>query len=332
MGAGTMKAWVIENDPAGNRLEWREVPEPRPGPGELLIAVRAVGLNRADLSRRAGHYERIPTRPPAPIAGLEAAGEVIAIGARVEGFRVGDRVMGMPSGAYAQQALLHARLAMRVPKNLSWTDAAATPVALFTAHDALVTTGRLRQGSRVLVQAAASGVGIAALQVARELGASAVLGTAGSAAKFAELARFGLTHGIDYRTEPVGERVLALTNGDGVDVIVDMVGADAAAANLQAAAVGARWVQVGRMGGTVAQIDLDLVSKKRLSLIGVTFRTRDVDEFAAVVRDAERDLGPAIAMGRFAMPIARTFAFDEAVRAQEFMRTNAHFGKIVLLA
>lgn len=327
-----MKAWVIENKPLGNRLAWCEVPEPRPGQGELLVSVRAVGLNRADLSLRAGHFERISTRPPAPIAGLEAAGEVIAVGADVNEFRVGDRVMGMPSGAYAQQALMHARLAMRMPENLSWTEAAATPVAMFTAYDALVSIGRLRHGDRVLVQAAASGVGIAALQVARELGASVVLGTAGSSEKLVELARFGLTHGIDYRSEHIGERVLALTNGEGVDVIIDMVGAGAAAANLQSAALGARWVQVGRMAGSLAQIDLDLLSKKRLSLIGVTFRTRNIDEFAAVVHGAERDLGPALSAGRFAMPVTRVFGLDEADRAQEFMRKNLHLGKIVLLA
>ena len=296
-----MKAWVIENKPLGNRLAWCEVPEPRPGQGELLVSVRAVGLNRADLSLRAGHFERISTRPPAPIAGLEAAGEVIAVGADVNEFRVGDRVMGMP-------------------------------VAMFTAHDALVSTGRLRHGDRVLVQAAASGVGIAALQVARELGASVVLGTAGSSEKLVELARFGLTHGIDYRSEHIGERVLALTNGEGVDVIIDMVGAGAAAANLQSAALGARWVQVGRMAGSLAQIDLDLLSKKRLSQIGVTFRTRNIDEFAAVVHGAERDLGPALSAGRFAMPVTRVFGLDEADRAQEFMRKNLHLGKIVLLA
>lgn len=327
-----MKAWLIENDPAGNRIVWGDAPDPQPGPGELLVAVRAVGLNRADLARRAGHYERLPTRPPAPIAGLEAAGEVIALGAGVEGFRVGDRVMGMPSGAYAQRTLLHARLAMRMPAQMSWADAAATPAALFTAHDALVTAGRMQPGDRVLVHAASSGVGIAALQVARELGASAVLGTAGSAAKIDALARFGLTHGIDHRTEPIGERALALTNGDGVDVIVDMVGADAVPASLQAAALGARWVQVGRMGGAVAPLDLDEIARKRVSLVGVTFRTRSLDDFEAVVRGAERDLGEALATGRFAMPVAQTFGLDEADAAQAFMRTNAHLGKIVLVA
>ncbi len=126
--------------------------------------------------------------------------------------------------------------------------------------------------------------------------------------------------------------MLALTDNAGVDVIVDMVGASAAAAHLQAAAVGARWVQVGRMGGLVAQIDLDLLSKKRVSLIGVTFRTRDLDAFESVVRAAERGVGPALSSGRFSMPIARTFALEEADRAQEFMRTNTHLGKIVLLA
>lgn len=325
-----MKAWLIESDPSGNRLLCQDVPDPVPGPDDLLIEVHAIGLNRADLSRRAGHFEQIPTRPSLPIAGLEAAGTVIAAGQSVRDFKVGDRVMGLPAGAYAEKTLLHARLAMRVPQSISWVQAAATPVAMLTAHNALLGAAAARSGERVLVQAASSAVGIAAVQVARAFGASMVIGTAGSAEKLSALVPFGLTDGINYKTEAIADRVLALTGGEGVDVIVDMVGATAAGIHLRAAALRARWVQVGRMSGKDAMVDLDLISKKRLKLLGVTFRTLDLNEFETVVRHAERDLALALLEGRFSMPVARTFGFEQADRAQDFMREHDYFGKIVL--
>ena len=326
-----MKAWLIEAGGDGPRLAWREIDDLVPGEHELLLRVRAVGLNRADLSRRAGHYERVVTRPPAPVAGLEAAGEVVAIGPGVAGWAIGDRVMGMPSGAYAEQTLIDHRLALRVPDGLAWVQAAALPVAMLTAHDALVTQGRIARGENVFVQAASSAVGIAALQIARAMGAGAVAGTA-SAAKLGRLAQFGLTHGIDHAAGAAAPAVLAATGGHGADVILDMVGARAIDDHLAMAALGARWVQVGRMGGTSGAIDLDLLSKKRLHLIGVTFRTRDVAEFAAVVRCAWRDLGALVASGRFAMPVERVFPLDAADAAQQAMRGNQHLGKFILEA
>jgi NADPH2:quinone reductase len=279
---------------------------------------------------RAGHYERIDTRPPAPIAGLEAAGEVIAVGPGVAGFAVGDRVMGMPSGAYAERALLHHRLALRVPASMGWEQAAALPVALLTAHDALVDNGALRAGDTVLVQGAASGVGIVAVQAARLLGARRVLGTTTSPAKHAPLAALGVDAVLDGRGE-FAAAVLDATDGHGADVIVDLVGASAAAGHLKCAALGARWVQVGRVGGAVAQVDLNELSRKRLRLIGVTFRTRDVDAFAKVVADAWRDLGDATTDGRLRSPIDSVMRLDEAATAHERMRGNAQFGKLVLV-
>ncbi len=327
-----MRAWVIEERAQGNEIAWREVPEPAPGDGELLLAVHAVGLNRADLLRRPGHYERVPTRPVAPIVGLEAAGEVIAVGRGVARFRVGDRVMGMPPGSYAERTVLHERLAMPVPPTLDWAEAAALPVAMLTAHDALVTRGRLASGDVVLVDGASSGVGIAALQIARASGARVVIGTAGSEAKRAALAAYGLTHGIDYRSQDIASAVHEASGGHGADVIVDMVGSATAQAHLDAAAIGARWVQVGRMSGKLAQIDLDVLSRKRVSLIGVTFRTRTLDDFAAVVDACHRDLGEAYAERRIAMPIAERFPLHEADRAQALMRSTEFLGKIVLTA
>lgn len=325
-----MRAMVIRPGADGPRLSAEEVPDPVPGPGELLVAVRAIGLNRADLLLRSGHYERLATRPPAPIAGLEAAGEVVAVGPGTTRFAVGDRVMGMPSGAYAQRTLLHERLALPVPQALSWEQAGALPVALLTAHDALATAGGLRAGDAVLVQGAGSGVGIVAVQAARLLGASRVIGTTTSAAKHAPLAALGVDPVLDARAD-FAEGVLAATGGAGADVIVDLVGASAAAGHLRCAAIAARWVQVGRVGGAVAQIDLNEVSRKRIALIGVTFRTRDLDAFAAVVAAAWRDLGEAVADARLRSPIDGVWPMEEVAAAHARMRRNEQFGKLVLV-
>ena len=325
-----MKAWIVEKNDAGkSQLRFTDLPDLTPGPDDLLLKVRAAGLNRADLGRNARHYERIATRPPHPIAGLEAAGEVIGMGANVTGWKVGDRVMGMPSGAYAEQVVIHHRLAVRVPAALSFVQAAALPVALFTAHDAVVTNGQLAKGGALFIQAAASGVGIAAAQLGRRIGAAVVAGTV-SPGKIARLTTLGLTHGIDYAQGSAAQAVLAATDGRGADVIVDMVGAKAIDDHLAMAAVGARWVQVGRMGGVSGPIDLDLLAKKRVQLRGVSFRLREVNEAAAVVAAAWQDLEADVASGAFAMPVERTYPLAEADQAQLAMRENRHFGKFIL--
>lgn len=324
-----MKAWVIDRTEGRGVLRFADLPDPVPGQGDLLLKMRAAGLNRADLGRNAGHYERIATRPAHPIAGLEAAGEVIGMGHAVKGWAIGERVMGMLSGGHAEQVLIDHRLAVRVPPGLSWAQAAALPVALFTAHDALVGNARLTKGEVVFIQAAASGVGIACAQIARAMGAALVAGTA-SAPKLARLADYGLTHGIDYASDNVVEAVMHASAGRGADVIVDMVGAKAIADHMAMAALRARWIQVGRMGGIAGSIDLDVLAKKRISLMGVTFRTRDIDEFGDVVRAAWRDFGASVAAGTFAMPVEKVFALAEADKAQAAMRENRHFGKFVV--
>ncbi|MFN0163854.1 MAG: zinc-binding dehydrogenase, partial [Burkholderiales bacterium] len=307
----------------------RAVAARAPGPHDLLLKVRAVGINRADLGLNAGHYARIPTKPPHPIAGLEAAGEVIGMGVDVKGYAIGDRIMGMPAGAYAEQVLIDHRLAVRVPDGLGWAAAAALPVALFTAHDALVGNGRLAKGEAVFIQAASSGVGIAATQIARAKGAGVVAGTA-SAAKLARLAQYGLTHGIDHAQGDAADAVMRATGGRGADVIVDMVGAKAINDHMAMAALGARWIQIGRMGGVSGPLDLNELARKRIALIGVTFRTRDLAEFAAVIKAAWDDLGAAAASGAFAMPVEKVFALAEADRVHAAMRENRHFGKFIL--
>jgi NADPH2:quinone reductase len=327
-----MRAMVIIPNADGGTLELREAPEPAPGPGELLIQVRATALNRADLAQRRGAY-------PAPvkagdsglaIAGLEAAGEVVGMGSAVTGFAVGDRVMAMCAGGYAELATVEHCLAVRVPERLSWEEAAAIPVAYMTAHDALITNARLQAGESVLVNAASSGVGVAAIQIARFWGAKPVLGTSGVSAKLAALAELGLDIGINYRSENFADAVLAATNGAGVDVVIDHVGAPYLADNLRCMALRGRLVSIGRLGGGIGDLNLDVLALRRLSLIGVTFRTRTLDERIAIAQRVATDLLPGLADGRLRPLVDRVFPLQEALAAQAYMASNAQIGKIVL--
>ena len=327
-----MKAIVIVPDGKSGTLEQRDVPEPAPGPREVLIRVKATALNRADLAQRRGGYPAQRTGGAAGlvIGGLEAAGEVVGMGPEVTGVATGARVMAMCSGGYAEYVTVDYRLALPVPACLNWEEAATIPVAYMTEHDALITNAQLQAGESVLVNAASSGVGVAALQMARLFGARPVIGTSGSAEKLAALAAFGMDRGIDYQREDVADAVLAATNGDGVDIVIDHVGASLLQDHMRCMALQGRLIGVGRLGGRNADIDLDLMALKRLRLIGVTFRTRTLDERIAITQCCAADVLPALADGRLRPLIDRTFPLDEALEAQGYMASNAHLGKIVL--
>jgi NADPH:quinone reductase-like Zn-dependent oxidoreductase len=222
-----------------------DVPEPRPGPEDLLVRVHATALNRADMLQRAGNYPQPGPKPQHDIPGMEYSGEVIALGDRVEGFSVGDCVMGLlAGGGYAEQVVTHFRLAMKVPANLSWEEAGATPEVYITAHDALLQCG-LVAGESVLVHAAGSGVGVAAIQIAKAMGASLVIGTAGSAEKLAQAQALGLDVGVNYREQDFADEVLKATGGRGVDVILDVIGAEYWDRNMRSLALKGRMILVG---------------------------------------------------------------------------------------
>jgi NADPH2:quinone reductase len=325
-----MRAAVVEQDGATKRLAVREVSRPVPGDGEALVRVYAAGANRADLSMNVGHFRGAGATLTAPVAGLEFAGEVAELGAGVAGVRVGDRVMAMGQGAFAEYARIDSRLLIPVPAEFSWTDAATAPVAFMTMHDAIVTNGRLRAGEAVLVQGVTSGVGLAAYQIAKARGARPVIGTSTSDDKLAVLRSRGLDVGVNSRTEDVVERVRAETGGRGADLVIDMLGAPVINQNMHAAAVKGRIVDVGRMGGLKGEIDLDLHSLKRISFIGVTFRTRGVEEIQAIIRAMVDDIWPDVAAGRIRLPVDRVFALDAIDDAYAHMRANAHLGKIVI--
>ncbi len=316
--------------PDPEALQYQEIPDPIAGPEELLVRVRAAALNRADLLQRRGGYPQPGPKPEHEILGLEFAGEVIAVGAATEGFAPGDRVMGLlAGGGYAEKVAIHHRLAMHVPANLSWIEAGATPEVYITAHDALV-QGGLVAGERVLVHAVGSGVGVAAIQVAKAMGASLVIGTAGSDEKLARAAEIGLDIGVNYRESDFAAAVATETGGRGVDVIVDVVGAEYLERNLKALAPKGRMTFVGLMGGSVTQVNLGLLLAKRLQLRGTVLRARPLEEKAYAVRAFEKSVLPHIASGRVKVVVDSVFPLARAADAHRHLEANANFGKVVL--
>lgn len=325
-----MRAAVVVQDAEGKRLDVQEVARPAPGESEVLVRVRAAGANRADLSMNVGHFRGAGAVLAVPVAGLEFAGEVAEVGPKVAGVREGDRVMAMGQGAFADYARVDHRLLIPVPKTFSWEEAATAPVAFMTMHDAVVTNGRLAANETVLVQGVTSAVGIAAFQIAKAKGARLVMGTSTSDAKLATLTGLGLDLGLNSRTDDVVKRVTEATAGHGADLVIDMVGGPVIDQNMQAAAVKGRIIDVGRMGGLKGEIDLDLHSLKRISFIGVTFRTRSIDEIQTIIRLMVADIWPDVTAGKVKLPIASVFPLEQIGDAYAHMRGNAHLGKIVI--
>jgi putative PIG3 family NAD(P)H quinone oxidoreductase len=325
-----VKAIVIPEYGAPEVLTLRDIPEPSPGPEDLVVGVRATALNRADLLQRRGLYPQPGPKPEFEIPGLEFAGEVLATGARVVSFAVGDRVMGLlAGGGYCEKVVVHERLASRIPEGMSFEDAAAIPEAFITAHDALLQCS-LVCGETVLVHAAGSGVGTAAIQVAKAMGASLVLGTAGSPEKLEAAKKLGLDVGINYKDEKFADAVAAATGGRGVDVIIDFIGASYLESNIRSLAEKGRMVVVGLMGGFSGELPLGPLMQKRLTVRGTLLRSRSLEEKAAATRAFEKSVLPHIASGRIRAVVDQVLPMAEAAEAHRLMESNANFGKIVL--
>jgi NADPH2:quinone reductase len=315
---------------AGEGLRIEEVAVPRPGPDEVLVKVHACGLNRADLAMLAGHAHGAHGGA-GTVLGMEWAGEVVEAGANVPDLRPGDRVMGSGKGAFAEYAVSdHGRVTKLPNQQMSFEQAATLPVALQTMHDALVTNGRLQRGDAVLIQGASSGVGLMGLQIAKLMGAGMVIGTSTTPERRKRLKDFGAQLSIDTTQADWPQQVVQATRGNGVDLIVDQLAGTQANNNLRACALKARIVNVGRLAGTKAEFDFDLHALKRIDYIGVTFRTRTVQEVREINRRMRADLGTAIATGNLSLPIDRRFPFAELAEALAHMGRNAHFGKIVV--
>ena len=321
-----MKAVVL----TGEGLAVRDVPAPEPRPNEVLVKVAASGLNRADLIMAAGRPHGALGGTGA-IAGLEWAGEVAAVGADVPEFKPGDRVMCSGAGGYAEFAVTDWGRVCPEPRAAAGAVEAATlPIALQTMHDALVTNGRLAAGEFVLIQGASSGVGIMAIQIARLKGAGTVIATSRDAGRRARLAEFGADLVLDPADPAWVEQARDATGGKGVDLTIDQVSGGLANQTMQAASVLGRIVNVGRLGGFTGEFDFDLHALKRIDYIGVTFRTRTVDEVRAINAAMRADIWDAVEDGTLSLPIDRTFPLEQAAQAQAHMRANAYFGKIVL--
>jgi NADPH2:quinone reductase len=307
----------------------QQVEPPRPAPTELLVRVRAAGLNRADLAVAAGARHG-SFGGPGTIPGLEWAGEVVEVGKDVRNFTKGDRVMCSGLGAYADYAVVDWRRALPVPTGLDFVTAATLPVALQTMHDAIVTNGRLQRGETILIQGASSGVGLMALQIARKIGASVIIGTSTNAERRARLPEFGATCVIDPSQPDWPEAVRRATADKGVNLIIDQVSGPLMNGHLAAAAIKARIVNVGRLGGMHGEFDFDLHALKRIAYIGVTFRTRTIDEIAEINSRMRADLWDAVVDGQLRLPLAAQFPLERVEEALAYMRENRHFGKIVL--
>ncbi len=307
------------------RLENADRPEP--GPGQLLLRVRAAGLNRGEFIAGHGLHGRGADGWP---VGTEAAGEVVRAGPGVQGWHPGDRAMGRCAGAFADYALLDAREALRVPLALDWHQAGATPLTFLVVYDMLVSQGRLKDGDTLLVAGVASGVGVAALQAGKAVGAR-VIGTSGSEAKLARLRDEGLDLGVCTRGPDFVAAVLEATGGRGADLAINAVGGSVFAACLRALAFQGRLAMVGYVDGVLtAELDLEAVHAKRLQLFGVSNKLRSPEQRAETVAGFRADWLPLFASGRLRPLIDRVFPFEQLAQAKDSMERNEHLGKIVL--
>ena len=304
-------------------------PVPQPGPGELLIEVHAAGVNRPDILQRRGLYP--PPPGASPILGLEAAGTVAAIGEGVEGWRVGDPVCALCNGGgYAEYVAVPAPQCLPPPEGYDHMRAAALPETYFTVWANLFQRGRLAKGESVLIHGGSSGIGTTAIQLAREFGAR-VFATAGNVDKCTACLRLGAQAAIDYRAQDFVAEVKRLTEGRGVDVVLDMVGGDYIARNLRCLALDGRLIQIAFLqGSTVRDFDFLPVMTKRLTVTGSTMRPRTTAEKGAIAAELLARVWPVLSAGRCGPVIYGTYALDDVAEAHRLMESSAHIGKIML--
>lgn len=325
-----MKAVYIRSFGGPENLEIRDVPEPaKPTGTQTLVRVRAAGLNRADLLQRRGLYP--PPQGYSPnIPGLEFAGEIVETGQDATGIESGDRVFGITAGeAQAELLLIDHRLLTKIPANLSFTEAAAIPEAFITAHDAVFTQGELKKGETLLVHAAGSGVGLAAVQLAKALGAK-VIGTSRTAEKLEKARGFGLDEAILAGENAEFASILRSKNGGGVDVILDLVGAGYFRENLECLLPKGRLMLVGLTSGNKAEFNLGLALTKRLRIIGTVLRSRTIEEKAEATGKFADAVVPLLANGSVVPNLDKIFPVEQVAEAHVYLESNRGFGKVVL--
>ncbi len=324
-----MRAVVLTEHGDPDVLTVADVPTPEPGSEEVLVAVRATALNRADVLQRKGFYPEPGPPRDHEIPGMEVAGTVAAVGPRAVAWQVGDEVMGIVSGGgYAERIAVHERQLMAVPTEVGLADAAAIPEVWITAWDALVVQGGFTSGSTALVHAGASGVGSAAIQLGKALGGRVV--TTASTTKVEACRGFGADVVVDYTAGDFVESAWEATGGEGVDVVLDVVGGDYLARNIKALRTGGTIVQVGVMGGGKAQIDLGSLLPKRAHLIGTVLRARPLEEKIAVTQRFAREVLPFFSSGAVHPVIDSRYDLDHIADAHRHMEENANVGKILI--
>ena len=326
-----MQAVVITRPGGPEVLELRDVERPEPGVGEVLVRVRATALNRADLMQREGRYPP-PPGAPVDIPGLEFAGEVTGLGPGVREWNDGDPVFGITGGgAYAEYLVAHERTLAAIPASLDWTDAAAVPEAFVTAHDALVTQAAVRASDRVLIHAIGSGVGLAALQLARAVGA-VPFGTSRTQDKIQRARDFGLEDGIALGGDPgaLADAVSRWTDGRGVDVVLDLVGGAYVEAGVAALAPRGRLILIGTVAGAQTPLDLRRVLTRRLTIRGTVLRARPLEEKILATRAFAAQVVPLLAREVVVPVIDSVFSLSQIADAHRHLESNATFGKVVV--
>lgn len=312
--------------------ELAETPMPACGPEDVLVRARAWALNRADLAMARGVIHGGAGGAGA-ILGLEWAGEIVEVGASVADLKAGDRVMGQGAGAFAEYVVADPERLQRIPRaDMSYAEAATLPVALSTMHDAVVTHGEVKLNDAVLVLGASSGVGLMGLQIAKRMGATLVIGSSTTPERRERLRDFGADMTVDTSDPSWVTQVRNATSQRGVDVVIDQITGALTSQTLHATRVLGRIVNVGRLGGNQAEFDFDIHARRRITLVGVTFRTRTRDEVREINRRMLADLSEPLANGELKLPISHRFGFAQLNEALEVMAANRHFGKIVLEA
>jgi NADPH2:quinone reductase len=324
-----MKAIIITHPGAPEVLEVAERPIPAFAATEVLVKVAAAGVNRPDIAQRKGNYPP-PVGAPQEIPGLEIAGTITHIGAEVTRWKVGDRVCALVwGGGYAEYCNVPEGQCLPIPDNLTMVQAASLPETFFTVWSNVFDRGRLQPGETLLVHGGSSGIGVAAIQMAKAMG-STVYVTAGSEEKCRFCESLGATKAINYKTEDFAQRIKEVTNNQGVDVILDMVGGNYTPANLNALAIEGRLVMINMMNGKDVGIDLSVVMRKRLTITGSMLRSREVAFKSAVARSLEKNIWPLLANRQIKPIVHAVYPAADAAKAHALMETSSHIGKIVL--
>ena len=307
-----------------------DVDMPKPKINDVLVKVHACGLNRADLVVADGGAHGA-AGGAGTIVGMEFSGEVVECGDNVKNFSIGDRVMCSGSSTWAEFAIADYGRVIKIPdNNMDFTTASTLPVALATMHNAIVTIGEFVEGQTVLIQGASSGVGLMGLQIAKHLGAQIVIGTSTKPEKFNKLKSLGANIVVNSKDNDWVDQVLAATNNDGVDLIIDQLSGYTVNQNMQATKIKGKIVNVGRLAGGTTDFNCDLHALRRINYQGVTFRTRSVEEIRKVYLDMWKDLGDLVTTGKLSLPIEKVFDFNDVAQALSSMRDNEHFGKLIL--